>query len=395
MTGLREHLADMADEAKHYDVTEEVLKVAKRRQRLTRMAPAGVAAGVVLGVLAVWLPLAGGDDRATVPGKQPAITEVDAAGPAEPGRLDWLPRRWSVPDVPPKLPQHAAVGAGALVYLPCPVTRTQCPRGDILLTPDGHQYAVPGSVIGLSPDGRWLVYGSEDHRVLRDLTGTAVRPLGNLLSVHWSADSARLAVEPHPPPGANAAQIEVIELGTDRRHTVPIHDPDQWAILGLFPSGDLLLTPRGSDRPGADPDTYSLAIADGRTGARRLLDVSLTDWLAVNDIFGTGPAMPVLIVPGGGTLIHQLDRRIRGDLTPGDLLQIDTNTGQVLRRYLLPPEARALAGLTSGGGLLVRDDPRVPTVELLDMTTGKRRVVAEPPPGIRLLVRGATSWTPG
>ncbi|GFJ93243.1 hypothetical protein Prum_068850 [Phytohabitans rumicis] len=179
MTGLREHFATQADQAKYYDVANSVIRVARRRQRLVRLAPVGVAVAAVLAVVAAWAPLAGGSGGGGLPG-------IDAAGPADTLDVDWIPERWDVPDSAPPLPADRPVGAGALVHAPCATLDESC-RTFFLLTRDGAQYKVDGGGrASLSPDGRWLVSGRDSARTLRDLTGTMSRPLPDGTVVAWS-----------------------------------------------------------------------------------------------------------------------------------------------------------------------------------------------------------------
>jgi hypothetical protein len=388
MPGLREHFVEMAAEARRYDVAESAILVARRRRRLLRAAPVGVAVAAVLGVLAVWPPPGGGDQPPAVIADRSAISEVDAAGSAHWARLDWLPHRWSPPTGAPPLPRLSAPGMAALVYVRCSPGRLSCPPGTVLLTRHGRQYAVPDEVVGLSPDGRWLAYGPDGRQMLRDLTGTAVHALGNVSLVRWSPDSRWLAIEAYAStPGVNAGQVEVIDLSDWRRHTVPVFDPDRWGLVGVFPSGDLLLAPRGN----TIPQGFELVVADARTGAQRHLEVSLRDQLARDEVIGSGPAMPLLI-RRGDTLLYQLHRRHAGSMVPGDLVEIATDTGRVRKRYVLPDDGRELVGL-AGGAALLRGRGGAAALERLDLVTGQRHVVAEPPVDTRLLIGGAPGWT--
>jgi hypothetical protein len=402
MTDLHEHFAAIADEAKHYDVGNSVIRVARRRQRMVRLAPVAVAAAAALAVAAVWVPLTGrsGGD---------SVTGVDAAGPAGRAVVDWIPDKWTVPTSALPLPADRPVGAGALVYAPCPATRERCPD-NFLLTRSGEQYKLPGELAGLSPDGRWLVSGPEGARTLRDLTGTGSRPLGDVTVAAWSPDGGLLVLEPNAP-GVNPASVTVMTLASGQSRQVPIHDPDDWAVRDVFPSGDLLLVPRrdydrggndgtpmpsltGPDRSGGDPGFF-LAVADGVTGEQRGLDVPLTgDALAEGEQISTGPAMPLVIDPAGRTLYYQL---IRDGSSPiaGDLLALSTK-GEVLERYRLPAGRdageRRLLAVREEGVLLAAHRAGVLTVELLDPDSGERQVVATAPADCRVLLPGTVSW---
>jgi hypothetical protein len=287
-----------------------------------------------------------------------------------------------------------------------------------LVTRDGNQYSIPGGeAVSLSADGRWLTYGPEGARTLRDLTGTVTRPLGRVNGFAWSPDGGLLVLEPDTP-GANPASVTVMALESGRTHQVPIHDPDYWAVRGVFPSGELLLAPRRDYDPGADPagtpppslsgphrpngqpPGYFLAIADGRTGEQRGVDVPLTgEILTDRDTFSTGPAMPLVISPDGQTLYYQLLREGTGGnwVVDGDLLSIAADSGQVLERYRLPVAGKAtsdrsLAAVRADGVLLVAHQGDAPTLELLDPVTGKRHAISQPPAGVRLLLPGTAHW---
>ncbi|GFJ87496.1 hypothetical protein [Phytohabitans rumicis] len=213
-------------------------------------------------------------------------------------------------------------------------------------------------------------------------------------------------------PGANAASVTVVALASGQSHEVVIHDPDAWAVRDIFPSGDLLLAPRrdhdpnedstgtpmpsltGPYRPNGEPPGFFLAVADGRTGAQRGLYVPMGNGvLGKGDELSTGPAMPLLIAPSGQTLVYQLVSARSGG--SGDLLTISA-AGQVLDRYRLPSgrgaASRQLAAVRADGAVLITRTGDVITVEVLDLASGRRWVVATAPAGSHLLLAGTTSW---
>jgi hypothetical protein len=410
VTRLREHFADLADQAKQYDVTETVVRRARRRRHLERLAPA--AAGVVLlvGALA-W----GSAARGPAPTETSALPVVDAAGEAVRRGVDRLPPIFSVSLPEPDLPVDHGVGRAALVY-----HDGDRPYQAVLL-PDGSAYRAPHAVSSLSPDGRWLAYGPEGDLRLRDLTGTAELRLGAVSPIGWSPDGASVLLQSAVPDAGNPDRVEVLEPRTGERHTIPVHDPDIWAPIGLLSSGDLLLSPRGA-RPGpADPSPDStpgpapelgqptwgpgqrpgafLAVADAVTGEQRGLPVAAP---AERDEIGSGPAMPALPVPGRDTVLIQLLHRTgsQGGVASyldGDLLEVSADTGEAVRRIRLPePSAeRELTMVTAGrdGVLLVRHDGSDPAeLELLDIDSGTRRIVTTLAPGVSVLVPGGRAY---
>ncbi|WP_345542196.1 hypothetical protein, partial [Phytohabitans rumicis] len=206
--------------------------------------------------------------------------------------------------------------------------------------------------------------------------------------------------------------VTVVALASGQSHEVVIHDPDAWAVRDIFPSGDLLLAPRrdhdpnedstgtpmpsltGPYRPNGEPSGFFLAVADGRTGAQRGLYVPMGNGvLGKGDELGTGPAMPLLIAPSGQTLVYQLVSARSGG--SGDLLTISA-AGQVLDRYRLPSgrgaASRQLAAVRADGAVLITRTGDVITVEVLDLASGRRWVVATAPAGSHLLLAGTTSW---
>src|ERR1700754_3572016 len=142
MTALKGLLEEMAEQAKVYDPTERALEVAKRRRRMTRIAPVAAALALVVGVGGVWLPL-----RSDPPGAAATV--------------DWLPRTLVMPRAdPPPLPTDRGVAPASFAYTPVNAPDN---GGTLLVTEDGEQYTViprtdqQSYVDGISPDGRWMV----------------------------------------------------------------------------------------------------------------------------------------------------------------------------------------------------------------------------------------------
>ncbi|GIF45676.1 hypothetical protein DFJ67_0689 [Asanoa ferruginea] len=409
MTGLREHFAETAAGAKHYDVTEVVLRRTRRRRRLTQ----AVAAAAVVAIAASAGVLLSGDR----PRPGPSITEIDATGPVGAGRIPWLPATFKAADAV-ALPAGRAVGAGALVYQ----------RGAVyvLLTSKGESYAIPGEARGLSPDGRWLAYGANGKLVFRDLTGIRAFTTAESSVTGWSVEGAVAVLAP-PWPGVGPVVATILDLDTGASRAVPIPDPEWWQPRGLTADGELLLTarqefPATKEPPATGEPLPTVAPAQTLTGPPRDLGAAvgiinpvdqqahtvelLASRLGLDDRDkpGAGLQWGITARPDTGGLVFQTLRTITIDGSDAymlsDVFEVDPNTGWPLRRYRLPamptldsPAAWLIGTLPEGillgtndGGFDARDFERL---ELLDPTTGARQTVLSLPDAANfLLTRG-------
>ncbi|MEV0715364.1 hypothetical protein [Asanoa sp. NPDC050611] len=427
MTGLREHFAETAEAAKHYDVTEAVLRQARRRRRLGRSVAAGAAALVATTAAAVLA------DR---PAPGPVLDTVDATRPATPGRLDWLPARFVAPGpgAVPLLPIGTGVGAGALVYR----RLTEV----ILLASDGASYRVPGEIRGLSPDGRWLAYSVGDELVLHSLADGQIRTVADSDVTGWSLDSTQVVLTLRRPDGRTPTAATVLRPDEGDNRTVPVPDPDWWAPRGLTADGQLVLLPRrlfpdpasdflstGSPLPGTPPPGaatespappaatltvpssalgFGIGFVGPAEGTARSVTVLADRAAGMDDPEEWhGGVDKSIFVRGdtGGLVFQPLQRYQAADGNDsygfGDLVEVDPATGRPVRQFRLPPATAETAGphmvAIGPDGILLADDSgdRPTTLEVLDPVTGDRRAVAELGPDLRLdLVRGGTYFWP-
>ncbi|MEV4623332.1 hypothetical protein AB0J74_32055 [Asanoa sp. NPDC049573] len=426
MTGLREHFAETAASAKHYDVTEVVLRRTRRRRQLTRAAAAAAAIVVATSAAAV---------LTRSPALAPAVTEIDATGTATPGRLGWLPQTFGLPgmgDLPvlPALPADRGVGEGALVYR----------RGgkEALLTSDGTSYSVPGDVRGLSPDGRWLAYGAGGELVFRCLLDTRTRRAADSDVAGWSADGTRAVLAPRMPGGLPTPVAAVLDPADGTNQTLPIPDPEWWGPRGLSPSGELLLTPRhefpstsaGPPAPlstTAQPDVSTTGLPEAASTTEPVATPGKLPGVPDDLGYAVGFVEPVTHKSRSVAILSARigfgeqsywsperlavtwmpDRLLFQALTtldsaqslPADVFEIDPATGGALRRWRLPPVTtlsdpfRKLITALPDGILLGVNDGAEPwlskALEVLDPVTGARRTVLTMPPGAEfVLTRG-------
>ncbi|GIF74682.1 hypothetical protein [Asanoa siamensis] len=439
MTGLREHFAETAGRAKHYDVTAVAVRRARRHTLVTR-GLAAVAAALAAGSAVVAVA---GDGGTPVPDYE----TVDATRPATEGRLDWLPPTFvaSEPAAQPVLPTGRGVGPGALVY------RTSTGPDEGLLTSDGTSYRVPGEARGLSPDGRWLAYAAGGTLVFHSLVDGRTHRLADGDVTGWSVDgtTAVLAQRSGDGPPPQVATVFRPDDGANR--TVPVPDPAWWSPRGLSADGEVVLMPRRmvplrqdvplSALPGltstAAPDASATEPPDLPVGTASPVAPAGTLTLPGSEIgFGVGFVDPVdrtsrsvavlaeplgltdpegwhggvdeaiRVRPDTGGLVFQPQQAFpEGEFTVysrADLYEVDPGTGLPLRRFRLPPPSTApqghvlrLIAVGADGFLLSANDDRPPwmtsRLEVLDPVTGDRRTVLRTTGEVEVaLTRGGT-----
>lgn len=366
MPELRAILADEAADVPAYDVGATVLRAARRQRRWRTSLTAAAIVAAVLG---------GGGLFVTLRSGGPAADVVAADRPATAHSVPWLPATvdTTVPE-PPLLPLDRAVGRGALIYQRCNL----CPAR--LVTEDGNQYAlrkfsqVPPTVTRratLSPDGRWLSYpDAAGNYLLRDLTGTQTVPLGSRRATGWSADSAWVGVAD----ASSERGVEAIAPPTTTAAARPLPANDGRPLAGMTSTGGAVF---GTSQAGYQiGDTaVSLYLVD-ENGSGRSVPITLSGQITGKD----DPHTQLVRTVDDGTVVWQLMRQVNdNEQAPGDLLRIDTETGEVVARIRLPePTAsfRTLAGVVPDGVLLtVFRDGHPAGIELLDLDTGDRSTV--------------------
>ncbi|GAA3456447.1 hypothetical protein GCM10018962_82810 [Dactylosporangium matsuzakiense] len=371
MTGLRDVLVEVAEDAREYDVTDRAVRVVRRRQLATRLVPVAAALLVVAGLVAVAVPFGRGAEPESPPG---------AAG---------LPGRIVPEQSPPLLPEDRGVGRATLAYL----------NGDTsawaVLTADGHQYRVDGlQVQAISADGRWLVTLRTDQtRVLRDLAGTGRQELPPGEGAHFSPDSGKLVVP------ARSGSATIVDLATAARTTVPLDPAPPNRVCAIRNSGNLVLC----QAPGSPFN--GLRLADGATGhiARDIADLGLP----------RGETVPA---ESGSVTLGPDDRTVYLTATQGEhrsLVGYDLGEGRLTVRYPLPdkgpaaerpganggveygpPDERYLLGIDADGPLLLhlapsRSDPfsvGTAAIEVIARDTGALTTVTLLARPIRLAV---------
>lgn len=423
MNALQDLLVEVADEAKIYDGTDRAIQLVRRRRRLVPLVPLVAAAAVVVAVAAVAVPLLrGGSDESL---------------PAAP--VSWLPERLTPAKNPQPLPTDRAVGDGSLVYVPT-VGEAAASFYYALLTTDGVQYRLPGQS-SLSPDGRWLLSMSQNKLLLRDLLGTDVRDLrvnggadpGSSVAV-WAADSSRLVVGPAPSAGCQTvdadqncmpgADATVVELDTGDQHTVALQQYHDARVCGVRTSGDLVVCGAEGTFPidiwvvdggsGKERSHVSVGLSSALTGAeRRAITVAGLPSLRWQGMLADGSAMVAQ------TMTYVESQGVTG---PADLVLIDLSSGELTRRFDLPPQAVGTAIKSPEGDVRytqpeewfmnaalpedlvmqhvgpegdkgdARFQQRVRSLELLNLDTGTRGLTTLVDPGVfDVSVRG-TGW---
>ncbi len=291
MDTLKHLLIDVADQARPYAVVERAIATTRRRQRLTVLAP--VAAGVAILVL-----VGGGWLWA---GRRPAPAVL--ALPGVSAVCDWLPAGLAVPAKhPDPLPTAAGIGVAALVYQPASLDgQTGDGAGTIVVTPRGAQYwlaptrqGVPQQVLGLSPDGRWLLLARGTALVLRDLssarewplTGTGYSPVGGRFDhMYWSPDGHWLALYHAGRSEGERDTATVVAVPPGPQWTLPRLIGTNLVPAGVLADGALVLGPIStgvySDPPATGPYTqFTVSTLDaGSTEVQHTEMLDLADFL--------------------------------------------------------------------------------------------------------------------
>lgn len=386
MSDLRTVLAREAENVPLYDVGPKVLRAARRRRR---WRTGGVAVAVVVALAGL-----AGIVVALRPAGLPAGVVV-ADRPPTAMSLPWLPATidTTLAEPPPPLPVDRGVGPGALVYQPCSL-----PCSARLVTEDGKQYALPAITrmppaaprkATLSPDGRWLSYpDAEGEYLLRDLTGTRTVPLGNRRATGWSAGTHWVGLAD----ARTEDGVEVIVPPADGATPRPLPAGEARPLAGLTTDGAAVF---GGTESYADGDPVDLRLVD-KTGTGRAVPINADDWMKDSENLRSGTL--IRTVDDDSVLVQLMVESGVGPgatATPGDLLHIDTTSGEVLARLRLPRPGstttvngesattargdvfRALAGTVPDGILLkVIRDGSPAAIELLDLGTGDRSTVA-------------------
>jgi hypothetical protein len=403
--GVSELFADLADEARVYGDLDLPVRVMRRRQRIARFAPVGVAALVVVASVLTYAAVR----------PAPAVTEDDA-GDIPIGSLTWLPQSLSPPGSAPPLPTDRGVGpAAVVVWLARPQGQGPAvdPNAAYVVSTAGDRYRLPdGRLFALSPDGRWLLSDASGRLRLRDLTGSRTIDVGPApgwpVAAAWTSDTLAVGrALDNPDEPATSHRAAIVDLSSGGVRTVSLARYPTTAVCGLRDNGDLVLCSR-------DPavDHVELWVVDGRTGEQRShVDADLTASLTPAERDAGRIVMPmteVTAMPGGATVLVRTNRYVKtsGVMVPGDLLVVDVSDGRVARRLALPeervgrkvpapadiggvyftvPVGRTLESILDDGILLIRNGAKgtgadalistVRGVELLDPATGTRKAV--------------------
>ena len=326
MSGLADLLADAAAEAKLYGDPERAVRVLRRRRRLARLTPLAIAVVVLVAVPLTYVSL-----------HRPPTQMTPS------GIVNWLPARLAPATDPPPLPADRPVGRASLVYV------GQDRLRGVLVTADLAQYRVGISqvpILGLSPDGRWLLSVVDNRVMLRDLTGTATLDLFALpdrrVNAAWSPDSHTVAVQPMTSQGTTM----VVDLDSLRSHqiTMPIR------LCGAQDTGKLL----GCSTMG---EPVSVTLVDAATGERgRTVAADLSSVLTPAEqqaVSINPPSTGAEMEPVSGGEVMAVRTNVyhpeAGVTVPGDLLLFDVATGRFLRRIALPPTEVGRMVPQSGG----------------------------------------------
>lgn len=401
MTDLKELLGDVAEQARVYDVSRPVVRVARRRQRMQWIAPVAAAAAVALAAAAGWAVWPNGG------APKPAATRT--APPDLVTNLDWLPAQVREPtELPPVLPTDKAVGPASVAYASCAANGCY----GYLVLPDGTQYRLAEArqqkdkvlSVSLSPDGRWLAQVVPGAVVMRDLAGTKTHRVPGYINVfEWSPDSRWVQLMPrdstqHGSHLDPTHTIGVFDLRNSKLITaeVPVFAPGPLLNTGELVFGD---RPRNGDVPA--PARVRVLALDPRSGkTRTLLDVDIADSLREGELVSSFDVD--LTQDGSGVMTRTVEWLERPDGTKvgmsDDILKV--TWGGAVTRYAVPRgrdggkpwvgEEWGLLGQYGKDLLLMHSNDADTELQALDTKTGRLRTVCQPPRGITemFLTRG-------
>jgi hypothetical protein len=358
---ISELMRDLADEAPELDVADAALRAARRRRPRTALA----AVAAVLAVLAI----AG---SATL-----LATRVGRHHDQPPGPVaaPHLPATLVTPTALDQLPEGRPVGRGTLLY--------DTDGGMVLLTASGHQYALGRTFVGcdsLSPDGRWLSYGTASGAcALRDLSSTTRRS-GTGVPAGWSANARWLVTTRPlgPEGGALDGPYRLVNLVTGGQRTIVA--PDQEAVPFAVDDGG---RPVFAWHVGSElPFTWQVGTVDPATG--RILREAVLALPRPATEPGKLPGawlIGALLATGGGQVFtrEQVGPTEMGGITrqhAGGILALDLSSGAVRHRYQLgtrAEEERLELGVTYPGVVLLyhhRADRTTDAIDTFDLRTG-------------------------
>ncbi|GIF67690.1 hypothetical protein Ais01nite_57250 [Asanoa ishikariensis] len=359
MTGMRELLADVAAEARSYDVTDRALRIARRQRRVAWAAPVAAVVLVAAGAVAV-LPLR----------------------PDKSAEVGWLPERLA--------PERSVVALPDTRVSPAVLAYTRGDGSTTLVTADGRHYDGGEAVRAISPDGRWVAMLRDGRRVVRDLGGDRVVDLGtddDTNIVAWSRDSRWMAVRTGVTNPGAPQSVKVVELATGTEVAeVAAGAYGTTTVCGLRDSAYLLLC-----YAVAYSDEVSVSTVNPLDGSELGRDVVTMNRGLEDSQFAGGA-----LLPDGHTLALWTENPAGATDDPRTF---DLNQPGVRpRRHTLPVpknEERALRQVETsvdGGALVTRrsgQDLRVTAVELLDFASDRVSTVTTVTGDIRdIVVRG-------
>jgi len=362
VTAMKELLADVAAEARPYDVTDLALRTARRQRRIAWAVPVVAVVLVAAGVVAV-LPLRQ-DKSATV---------------------SWLPATLapagSVRDLP-----AGPVGPAALAY-------TRDDGSTTLVTEDGQHYRAGEAVRSISPDGSWVAMRRDGRLVLRDLTGSGTVEPGyddDTAVVAWSSDSRWAAVRTGPADPGTDQNVTMFDLETGRPiGSVPAGRHGSTTVCGLRDSTNLMLCHAVDSSA-----EIVVSVIDTGTGRDVGGDTVTMDGTTAR-LFAGGQLMS-----DGHTLALWTEnyRPDEGTVAPGDPLTFDLDrpASQARSRAVPVPGGglRHVESSVDGDLIVTRRVPagqaqHVAAVELFDLGTGRLATVTTVTGDIRdIIVRG-------
>jgi hypothetical protein len=363
MISLKDGLDNIAQRAKVYGDLDAAVITARRRRRAAQATVAGIAVlALAVGGLAITRSVGqhSGSPIHSAVGVGLTVTPPVAT--------------------PPVLPTDRGVGVGAALYQPTvdgPVW---------LYTADGHWYttAVDGGAMAardvmplLSPDGRWMLWGSGQSVELRDLTGSTRRTAPNSLLRAWSPDSRYAVLQGDGNSAATAGLLTRLDLTTGATHVtnagslLQLTDAqlqgDQLMGSTVGNDGDLLIPapPTGSgdlDLVRVDPITHAVASR-----------VHVVDPLPA----GAANATTTVLAGPGRTALVTRSWQIRIDDThyrpfQSSTVRVDLTTGRTTK-VTGTGSATILADRTDGILLAQRRSSTSLQLVLLNPRTGSRQ----------------------